>query len=229
MGVTDRPRVWSFVGRFRGRFRMKPTRSWMPFDAWQYNCTRPVTRVFDMRIDAAGVVPMFGSDTYLAGKGRMHGRVLGLVTVADGEGPEFDLGELITYVNDALMLTPSMLLSPATQWLPADDTTFDITFTDGPTTVTGRAFVDDAGRLRDFRTVDRWYAGTTPPVRAPWTTPVTGWSRLPDGRPLPLDGAAVWQLPDGDLTYVRGSLDPSTMAFNIAPAEVDRRRGADRP
>jgi hypothetical protein len=41
----------------------------------------------------------------------MHGKLLGLVTVADGEGREFDLGELVTYVNDAAMLAPSMLLT----------------------------------------------------------------------------------------------------------------------
>jgi hypothetical protein len=48
-----------------------------------------VARVFLMRIDVAGYVPMFGADTYVAGRGRMRGRFLGLVPVADGSGPEF--------------------------------------------------------------------------------------------------------------------------------------------
>jgi Family of unknown function (DUF6544) len=96
MGVIGRPRDWSFRARFHGRFRMRTGQPWMPFDAWQYNISAPVTRVIDMRVDVAGVVPMFGTDTYVAGRGRMHGKVLGLVTVADGEGTEFDLGELVT-------------------------------------------------------------------------------------------------------------------------------------
>jgi hypothetical protein len=34
---------------------------------------------------------------------------------------QFDLGELTTYVNDALMLAPSMLLTPAVTWRAVDD------------------------------------------------------------------------------------------------------------
>jgi hypothetical protein len=49
-----------------------------------------------MRIDFAGVLPMFGVDVYRAGQARMHGKLLGLITVADGSGPEFDLSELTT-------------------------------------------------------------------------------------------------------------------------------------
>ena len=47
-------------------------------------------------IDFAGVLPMFGVDVYRVGQGRMHGKLLGLITVADGSGPEFDLSELTT-------------------------------------------------------------------------------------------------------------------------------------
>src|SRR4051812_30684791 len=99
MGVPGRPRDHSFRVRFRGQFRMRPGQAWMPFDAWQFNSSDPVTRLSRMRIDVAGVVPMFGTDTYLHRAGRMHGKVFGLFTVADGAGPEFDLGELVTYVN----------------------------------------------------------------------------------------------------------------------------------
>jgi hypothetical protein len=59
---------------------------------------------------------MFGVDLYQAGPGRMRGKLLGMITVADGSGQEFDLGELTTYLNDALMRAPSMLLTPAVTW-----------------------------------------------------------------------------------------------------------------
>jgi hypothetical protein len=70
-------------------------------------------RVYYLRIYFAGVLPMFGLDVYRAGQGRMHGELRGLITVADGSGPEFDLSELTTYVNDALIFAPSRLLTPA--------------------------------------------------------------------------------------------------------------------
>lgn len=219
MGVVGRPRDRAFRVRFRGQIRMRPDQAWMPFDAWQFNTSSPVTRLIRMRIDVAGIVPMFGTDTYVGRTGRMHGKVLGLVTVADGTGPEFDLGELVTYVNDAALLAPSMLLTAGTTWRPVDDRSFDLTFTDGGNAVTARLFVDDDGNLVDFRTDDRWYAGTDPPTRTPWSTPIGGWTSSPAGRPFPAAGSAIWHRPDGDFAYARGAFDPSTF-------EVDPTTGA---
>lgn len=217
MGVVGRPRDYSFRARFRGQFRMRRGQRWMPFAAWQYNTSVPVTRVTDMRIAVAGIVPMFGTDTYIAGRGHMHGKVLGLVTVADGEGPEFDLGELVTYVNDTALLAPSMLLTPCTTWAAVDGESFDVTFTDGGNTVIARLFVDAAGRLTDFHTSDRWYAGQRPAVRTAWTTPIDGWT-TDAARPIPSGGSAVWHFPDGELAYVRGRFVPGAVEFNVPPS-----------
>ncbi len=214
MGVLGRQRDWSFRARFKGRFRMRTGQPWMPFDAWQYNTSDPVTRVIDMRVDVAGIVPMFGTDSYVAGRGRMHGKVLGLVTVVDGKGREFDLGELVTYVNDAALLAPSMLLTPRAEWHAVDDESFDVTFADHDNSVSARLFVDSAGRLTDFRTTDRWYAEERSLVRTPWSTPIGGWT-TDAARPLPTGGAAVWQFPDRDFPYVRGTFVPSSVEFNV--------------
>ena len=218
MGVPGRPRDRALTARFVGQFRIRPNQPWMPFHAWQFNTTDPVTRMIHMRIDVAGIIPMFGTDTYVHGKGRMHGKALGLITVADGAGREFDLGELVTYVNDAVMLAPSMLLTPRCEWTPVDADSFDLTFTDGENVVSARVVVDDVGRLVDFQTEDRWYAATDPPTRTRWSTPVEGWTTAPDGRPIPRFGSAVWHFSDGDLAYVRGRFDPSTITFATDPA-----------
>jgi hypothetical protein len=130
--------------------------------------------------------------------------------VADGTGPEFDLGELVTYVNDAVMLAPSMLLNPNVRWHEVDDAAFDISFTDAGNIVRARCFVDEVGRLVDFHTDDRWYAGTTPPTRTPWSTPIDGWTSVGDGRPVPTSGSAVWHFEGDEFVYARGSFDVVT-------------------
>ena len=86
MGVLNRPRDWSFLAHFTGRFRLKGQGSWMPAEVWQYNSAVEIARIFHMRIDFAGVVPMVGRDVYLRGTGTMHGKLLGLVTVARSQG-----------------------------------------------------------------------------------------------------------------------------------------------
>lgn len=216
MGVVGRPRDWSFRARWTGHIRLRPGRGWQPFEAWQYNSGPAVARVFAMRIDVAGFVPMFGTDTYVAGSGRMRGKLLGLVPVADGSGQEFDLGELATYLDDAVMLAPGMLLVPAVTWHVVDDDSFDLVFTDHGTTVTARVSVDEVGRVREFSTADRYCALPTGLVRARWTTPVPGWTTA-GGRPVPEGGPAIWQLPDGPYEYARARVDARSIAWNVPP------------
>ena len=214
MGVVGRPRERSFLVRFTGRFRRG--RSWMPCEAWQFNAGDPITRLFHMRIDVARVVPMVGRDSYAAGRGAMRGKVLGLVTVADGSGPEFDLGELVTYLNDAVLLAPSMLLTDAVRWGEVDEGSFDLTLTDEGHTVTARAFVDHDGALVDFATEDRWCDLPGGLVRARWTTPIDGLREV-EGRPWPTGARAVWHLPDGPLPYVEGTFVAGSIARDVWP------------
>ena len=51
----------------------------------------------------------------------MLGKAVGLVAVADGSGPEFDLGELTTWLDDAVLLAPGMLLDARTSWAAAGE------------------------------------------------------------------------------------------------------------
>jgi len=216
MGVVGRPRDWAFRAKFAGRFRMRPGQRFMPFEAWQYNTRSPVARLFHMRIDFAGFFPMIGRDAYVDGHGSMRGKLLGLVPVADGSGLEFDVSELVTWLNDAVLLSPSMLLGDATQWSAVDSDSFDVLFTDSGTTVTARVLVDDRGAPRDFATTDRYAALPGGPVRAEWTTPVDQWVQTAD-RELPKTGAAIWHLPEGPFTYIEGAVAPETVAFNVLP------------
>ena len=124
---------------------MRPGQKFMPCESWQYNSGAEIARLFHMRIDFAGFLPMVGRDSYVRGQGRMHGKLLGLVTVADGHGPETDTSELTTYLNDAVMMAPLMLLRPEVQWSAVDDDSFDIALTDAGVTVTARVFLDEHG------------------------------------------------------------------------------------
>ncbi len=169
-------------------------------DAWQYNSAVEVARLFRMRLVVGRAVPMWGWDTYARGSGRMLGKALGLVTVADGSGPEFDVGELTTWLNDAVLLAPGMLLDPRTTWADAGENCFHVAVADAGRTVSAEVFLDQDDRPRDFRSRDRWADLPGGPVRAMWSTPVDGW-RVVDGRPRMTGGAAVWLLPDGPYRY----------------------------
>jgi hypothetical protein len=217
MGVVGRPRDWSFRARVAGRFRRSATAGWLPCECWQYNTRLEVARIFHIRLRMGGLVPVLARDTYLRGRGRMLVRPLDLFTAVDGQGAEYDVGELVAYLNDAILLAPTMVLGPEARWSPVDEGSFDVALTDRGTTVTARVFVDAKGGVTDFSTTDRFYApGNAPPIRTRWTTPVAGWQRAGD-RMLPTRGQAVWQFSDGPLAYVDFAFRPEHIAFNAAP------------
>jgi hypothetical protein len=219
MGVLNRPRDWSFMAHITGRFRLKGQGSWMPAEVWQYNSALDVARIFHMRIDFAGLVPMVGRDTYLRGKGIMHGKLLGLVTVARSQGPETDLSELATYLNDAVLMAPSMLLRPNTTFAAVDHRSFDVTLLDSDLSVTARVFLAEDGRPVNFSTRDRYADLRGGLVRAEWTTPIDGWVR--DGeRFIFTRGAAIWQLPEGPLHYLDFRMSPGGVRYNLAPEDI---------
>lgn len=98
MGVPDRPPVCAFRAHFRGEIRRRPGARWVPYDAWQYNRGRPITRLVRMQIKAGGVLPMFGTDTYVDQTGRMLGKLLGEF---DPATMSFDTGPMISE-NEAM-------------------------------------------------------------------------------------------------------------------------------
>lgn len=219
MGVVNRERDWSFQAHITGRFRLKGQGSWMPAEVWQYNSALQVARIFHMRVDFASVVPMVGRDTYIGGKGVMHGKLLNLITVARSSGPETDMSELVTYLNDAVLMAPSMLLQPNTSFAAVDDESFDVTLVDCGREVTARVFLNADGRPLSFSTTDRYADLPGGLVRAEWTTPIEAWQ--PDGdRFIFTRGRAVWNLPAGPLSYLDFSIAPGSVRRNIAPADI---------
>jgi hypothetical protein len=221
MRVVGRPRDWSFRVRATGKFRRSADDAWMACEAWQYNTRLALARVFYMRLRFFGVVPVLGRDTYVDGRGRMLIRPLDLVTVGDGTGEAYDIGELVTYLNDCIMIAPTMLLVPDVGWSEAGPHSFDVSLSDHGRTVKARVFIDGQGAPLNFETTDRFYSDpkdATKVSRCRWTTPIDGFQEAGD-RLLAARGRATWHPPEGDLTYAELAFDAVSLAFNVAPGE----------
>lgn len=212
MGVIGKPRDWSFQVRFQGNFRMKPGAPWMPADAWQYNSSVETARIFVMRLLIGHLVPFQGTDTYVRGYGHMVGTLLGR-KVIDGRGDEFDHSELVIYLNDALLLAPSMLLTPSVSWIEAGEDAFEVALTDHGRTVSGRSRVDERGALVDF-VADRYATLPEGLVLAPWRTPISGWTTV-NGRPIPGQAEVTYDLAGGPYCYIKGRFAPDSLAHNV--------------
>jgi hypothetical protein len=218
-GVIGRPRVWSFRAHWSGSFRRGLDQPWLPCEAWQYDTRRGVARIFHMRIRFGNLVPVYVRDTYVGGRGHMLGKIFDTFRIVDEADFKIDTGELVTYLNDAVLFAPSMLLCPQVTWNVVDDGAFDVSLTDHDRTVRARVFVDARGAATDFSTTDRYGADPARPdemVRARWTTPIQGW-RAFDGRRFPTGGKAVWHFESGDMPYADFRFDPREIEFDAAP------------
>jgi hypothetical protein len=222
MGVLGRPADWSFLAHLTGRFRPRRRLPWLPCEAWQYDSGARIARLYHMRIVAAGVLPLTGRDAYVDGHGRMAGKLAGVLTIADGAGPESDVSELVTYLNDAVFWAPSMLFTPGVRWGLVNDHSFDVTLEDNGHRVTARVFIDKRGAPVDFTTEDRWMDARGGPVRTRWSTPVDGWTNV-NGRAQPTHGSAVWHLPQGPFSYAEFQAVPGAVSYNVSPAELSTR------
>jgi hypothetical protein len=205
-----------------GRFRMRRDAPWLACHAWQYNDRNEIARVFLMTTRFCRVFPVVARDTYLHGQGRMVGRVFDRVTVVDGRGPELDAGELVTWLNDAVMIAPTMLLGPGITWATVDADAFDVSLVDRGLRVTARVTVDAGGRPQDFVTHDRFRhepsrAGS-PWARDRWSTPIEAWQAAGD-RWLPTLGRAVWHTADGPFVYAEFRPLPGTLRLDVSPPD----------
>jgi hypothetical protein len=219
MGVVGRSQDWSFRLGFMGRFRTNPRQSWMRCEAWQYNSRTAVASIFHIRIRLGGLVPVIACDTYTQGRGRMLIKLLDFFTIGDGQGDEYDTGELVTYLNDAVMIAPTMLLVPRISWAAVDEDSFELSLTDRGRTVIARVSVDNNSAPKEFSTTDKFCYDPEEPkklMRARWTTPIEGWE-IVDGRRLPTGAQAVFHLPSGPFPYANLRLIPGSLSFNVRP------------
>ncbi len=221
MNVVGRPRDVSFMMHFQGRFLFG--KEWVPCECAQFNSRLAVARIFHMRLRVKGIVPTYVRDTYARGHGRMLGKALDSFAVVDDQSEAISIGECVTYLNDAVLMAPSMLLVPAVGFTSAGENAFDVALTDAGRTVRARVFVAADGSVTDFSTTDRFYAppgSKSPPARAEWRTPVEGWQEHA-GRRFPTRGTAVWMLPEGALRYAEFPFHPGAFVLNQQPVALE--------
>jgi hypothetical protein len=219
MRVIGKRRTWSFRLHWGGTFRRHPDDHFARCEAWQYNSSLEIARIFHMRLRYAGVLPLLVRDTYVSGRGRMQGRLLDTFNVVDVADHKIAAGELVTYLNDALMFAPSMLLGPEVTWSKDTHDSFEITISDHDRTVGAVVLVDERGAMVNFSTTDRY--GEDPNaqgsmVQARWSTPIAGWD-LSAERPIPTHASALWHFASGDFEYARFQVLPGSAKLDADP------------
>lgn len=205
------PMVASARITHRGEFNLDGSgERWVRFRSDQWSVTRRPGFVWDARMRVAPGVSVFVHDAYVAGRGVLRARLLGLVPVMEPPAtPELAHGELMRFFAEAAWYPTALLPSQGVRWEGIDERSASATLSDGETSVTLTFEFDDQGLIVRVRSDGRYREvdGTT--VAVPWQGRFWNYERH-GGMLIPVDGEVSWVLPDGPAPYWRGTIEEIT-------------------
>jgi hypothetical protein len=198
-GVVGKPWIKTVHLTYSGKFRLGLDKPWMPLSVVQDYTIDPPGFIWNARFNLFGLPFMFGKDVYKAGHSHMHGKLLGLFPLVDGQGAEVDQGTMVRYLQE-MMWFPTAYLGSNITWEVLDDHAAVVTLHDHGKSVSGCIYFDNAGRPLSF-TAQRYGDFNGNYLMRTWAAPNREYGVF-SGLNLPAAGLGVWQLPSGDFSYV---------------------------
>jgi len=201
------PMITSARITWTGQFNMgKPGRdNWRPFTADQLFVPAAPGFVWNARIALFPGVPVHVRDSFVEGRGSMHGAVAGIIPVVRAAGtPALASGALQRYLGEAAWLPTALLPRNGVTWTAIDESRARATISADQTTVSLEFRFDADGHPVSVFAPDRFYDdGKGTPVPRPWEARNLRFSQQ-HGMTIPTDSEVEWQLPTGPFVYWRG-------------------------
>lgn len=199
-----------------GTFNLSATaEQWKPFTSRQRVIARRPGFLWDARIAMGPGVTVRVVDSYIAGRGLLRAKVLGLLTMAEQQGDgEIARGEFMRWFAEVPWYPTALLPSQGVRWSPVDEHSANASFADGPVSLTLLFRFNGAGLIDSFRAESRGGMVGDTLVMAPWEG---AWSeyRLVHGMQVPFKGEVAWLRPEGRKPYFIGTI--TALAFEFAP------------
>lgn len=202
----------------RGEFRLGSGRAaWRPFTATQHFAVEPPGFVWDAEIEVRPRVPARVVDAYVSGEGFLRAKLLSAVTVAEADPcPELNEGELMRYLAEAIWFPTALLPTEGVEWEAVDDRSARATLTDSGTTASLAFHFDDRNRVERVHAEGRYRMEDDDYV--PWTGYFRDY-RERDGMSVPTTAEVEWNLPDGDSSYWRATVEDLDYRFGADPSD----------
>jgi hypothetical protein len=179
---------------------------WRRMRARQRFSAVPPGFIWDARIYAAPLLPVFVRDSYIAGRASMTASMLAMFPlVAQSGDPALDSGALMRYLGEAAWLPTRLLPGHGLSWEAIDGQAARATLVDGDTSVSLEFRFDEHGDLVELYSPDRFREVDGRYVPTPWRVRGLGYEVV-DGVRLMNPSVAEWLLDSGPLPYWRGRI-----------------------
>lgn len=192
--------IWS-----KSAIKMAPEKNWMKLKTLQYNFIPEPARIAWMKTWMMGLLPFEGRDKYFDGQGHMYGTLAKVIRIFDAKETEIAQSALIVILAESLLL-PAYALQSFINWESAGSNMVKGVLTHRGIRVEGLFHFNDKGEYIRFTTGDRFYSGKKGSfLKIPYTVEVNNYQEN-NGVKIPTEVCAIWNLPEGDFEYWKGSI-----------------------
>ena len=200
--------------RHHGTINMgRKSGQWKAFSSDQKVVARRPGFDWDARISVLPGLIVRVHDAYVAGEGRLHAALLGLITVADMRGTdEIAQGELMRFLAEAAWYPTALLPTQGVQWEAVDARSARATLADGSTSVTLLFIFNEQGLIDTIHADARPRAIADQIIQTPWQGRFWNYQQR-DGMLVPLEAEVAWLPPEGAQPYWRGRITDIAYQF----------------
>ena len=187
------PIITAVTVRHAGQFNMSASGDqWKPFTLTQRVITRCPGFDWDARVRVMPGVAVHVHDAYIAGKGKLHAAVFGLITVAKvPDSLELQRGEFMRFFMEAAWYPTALLRGQDVHWEAVDDQSAHASMSDGAITLTLLFRFNADGLIDTVRAEARGRIVDGRITTAPWQGHFWNYA-IRDGMRVPLQGEVAW-------------------------------------
>lgn len=191
-----------------GRIRSSENANWMELDGEEHYSVSPPAFIWSAFLPSRSLPIVIGRDEYMDGESSILMKMAAVIPVAEASSEDLLAAGLLRYLNE-VMWFPAAYFGNNVTISAESENAFNVEIVDGGVTAKATIFVDDEGRLINFR-ANRFNTDTR--QLEVWETPITE-HHVYSGLELPRRGTAVWKLPSGDFTYIE--LTVTDIAYDL--------------
>lgn len=190
----------AFQLRQSGKMRLSEGRGWMPFTAKQSVRADKVEFNWRAKFKMAPLIGGTVVDSFENGRGLLHAKLLGLVTVAKDESVAVDEGEIQRYIAELPWCPTALLHNPDLNFIEKPDNVIRI-WAFNPHIYVDLYFDDEGDIYKVFtNTRKREHRNQ------PWEGRFKNYKWI-DGLRIPTKGKVMWHTENGPFTYWEGKID----------------------
>jgi hypothetical protein len=207
------PNIRYGVLRQHAEFRHGPERPWFSVKATEVISGMEPAFVWDAVLRHNKAWWRTAKLSYVAGQGSGHIKLYGAVTLQEVEGPETDVSMLFRFLSELVWVPTGLLPTKTLRWNPIDANTAQAVITDGTTTVTADFHVNEAGQVDRITTKSKYRDLKSGFEQIAFTMECSGYESV-EGVMIPMRVNFVWNMPGGDFTYGKFTLDAVSYVYD---------------